>query len=222
MKPSVSVPVLVGVRELAFLAGGPERVVDTTIVGLRVRELLLVARDGRLTATARTGEGPIEDTILALVPAESGADLTEVRLAAARDPAILAVRDGLVAAGLMRRVPRPFARRAATVTPAGVRCLGAARREWGRADWAAEGPPDVIGAAALFGRRALHDADTGAAFRVSDLRIRRLREGKRRKRPAHEGGRNSYDPSSGYNPTLGKSYNAGSYQDMSGSCAGSY
>ncbi|OPC83562.1 hypothetical protein B4N89_23810 [Embleya scabrispora] len=124
MKPCASVPVSVGVHELAFLAGGPGRVVDTTIVGPRVREVLCVARDGRLTAPARTGEGPIEDTILALVPAGSGADLTEVRLAAAVDPAILAVRDRLVAAGLMRRAPRPFGRRAAMVTPAGERCLG--------------------------------------------------------------------------------------------------
>ncbi|WP_439674541.1 TIGR04222 domain-containing membrane protein [Embleya sp. MST-111070] len=221
MKTSGSAPVSAGIHELAFLAGGPGRVVDTTIVGLRVRGLLLVAREGRLTATARVGEGPIEDTILDLVPAESGADLTEVRLAAAGAPAILAMRDELVAAGLLRRASRPFGRRAATVTPAGVRCLGAARREWGRADWAAEGPPDVVGGAALFGRRGLHDAETGAAFRLSDTRIRRLREGKRRKRPADEGGREMYDPSSGYSSTF-RNYNIGSFPDTSGSCAGSY
>ncbi|MGW9209559.1 hypothetical protein ACWGR4_21525 [Embleya sp. NPDC055664] len=57
MKTSGSTPISVGVHELAFPAGGPGRVVDTTIVGLRVRELLLVARDGRGTAGRGRGSG---------------------------------------------------------------------------------------------------------------------------------------------------------------------
>ncbi|OPC83563.1 hypothetical protein B4N89_23815 [Embleya scabrispora] len=80
----------------------------------------------------------------------------------------------------------------------------------------------MIGGAALFGRRGLYDAEMGAAFRASDVRIRRLREGKRRKRPADGGGREMFDPSSGYNPTFGHNHNIGSHSDASGGCAGSY
>ncbi|MFE2867328.1 TIGR04222 domain-containing membrane protein [Embleya sp. NPDC059259] len=255
--------------ELAFLAGGPRRVVDTAIVRLHARGDLLVSRDGRLTATAPAGGVAIEDTVLTAAGVEGGADLTELRLAAVRNPAIEASAGRLVAAGLARRRPTPFTRRALTagwvvpvvlvwcaalfelgtaivvgvpvtsvagvavfalcaegpgpVTEAGLRCLGRARKEWGRLDWDRAGPPDAIGAAALFARRGLHDSALTGVFRISDARIRRLRgDGPRRRGPV-VGARLDHDPSSGYNPRLGRSFSTGGYgadSSCGASCAG--
>ncbi|MFF7248292.1 TIGR04222 domain-containing membrane protein [Embleya sp. NPDC008237] len=253
--------------ELAFLAGGPRQVVDTAIVRLHARDDLRVSRDGRLTTTASTGTGAIEDAVLAAARTEGGADLTEIRIAAARDPAIRTLADRLVAAGLARRRPTPLARRALTAgwvvlvalvwcaalfelgiaivvgvpvtsaagvavfalsaeapapaTPAGLRCLGRARREWGRRDWDREGPPDAIGGAALFARRGLHDSGLTGVFRGSDARIRRLRGHTRRRRLSDGGGRRDFDPSSGYKPRLGRSHMTGTHDDTGSGCGSS-
>ncbi|WP_406295327.1 TIGR04222 domain-containing membrane protein [Embleya sp. NBC_00888] len=97
-----------GSYELAFLAGGSRRVVDTAIVRLHAGDALLVSRDGRLTATAPAGVGAIEDAVVDL--AEGGADLTDVRFAALVDPAVEALEGRLVAAGLARRIATPLTR----------------------------------------------------------------------------------------------------------------
>lgn len=97
-----------GPYELAFLAGGSRRVVDTAIVRLHASDLLLVSRDGLLTATAPAGLVAIEDAVVDL--AEGGADLTDVRFAALVDPAIEDLEGRLVAAGLARRIATPLTR----------------------------------------------------------------------------------------------------------------
>ncbi|MBE3011515.1 TIGR04222 domain-containing membrane protein [Microbispora sp. NEAU-D428] len=90
--------------ELAFLAGGPPRVVNTALASLAVREYVRVARGGRVTAVAdapATSADPVEQAMLDLATRPGGASAAEVRRRAGDGSAVAALKERLIAQGYL-------------------------------------------------------------------------------------------------------------------------
>ncbi|OPG11633.1 TIGR04222 domain-containing membrane protein [Microbispora sp. GKU 823] len=88
--------------ELAFLAGGPARAVNTALASLAVREQVRVARGGRVTAIAdapTTSADPVEQAVLDLVTRPGGASAAEIRRRAGDGSAVAELRRRLIAQG---------------------------------------------------------------------------------------------------------------------------
>jgi uncharacterized protein (TIGR04222 family) len=90
------------VYQAAYLAGGPNRVVETAIAGLALRDQILVARRWRLTAVhGATPFGPVEAAVcheLTLTPtASQGRVLSRLR----RHPSVEAIADQVRSRGLL-------------------------------------------------------------------------------------------------------------------------
>ncbi|WP_157249416.1 TIGR04222 domain-containing membrane protein [Nonomuraea typhae] len=93
-----------GHYELAYLAGGPRRVVNTAIGLLAKSGELRVSRGGALYAVSTVGGDPIEDAVLAAVAARpNGVSAAAVRNEVGNGPAVDSLRHELAALGLVLR-----------------------------------------------------------------------------------------------------------------------
>ncbi|WP_216870729.1 TIGR04222 domain-containing membrane protein [Modestobacter excelsi] len=93
------------VYDVAQLAGGLPRVVDTAVVSLLQQGRLRVDDSGRLHATGSTPGRPVESAVLDLAGRRPRRSIASMRLRAQEDPRLTGVADRLVAAGLLRRNP---------------------------------------------------------------------------------------------------------------------
>ncbi|MFF0434531.1 TIGR04222 domain-containing membrane protein [Streptomyces sp. NPDC004327] len=106
------------VPEAAYLAGGPLRVVDLTLVGLHRSRLVLLAHTGWATAVdPAAGRDELERAVLGAIGPAGQSPIPAVRPLAADTACVRALGDGLVARGLA--LPEPARRTSA----AGVRAL---------------------------------------------------------------------------------------------------
>ena len=113
------------VYDIAYLAGGQGRVVDTALVALVESGRIRVHPPGGLTVVEPTRRHPVEGAVLDAVGTRGHRSVDVVRWRLADDDRILAVGRRLVTAGLVRRwsvVPRR-AERPAVLTAAGRRLL---------------------------------------------------------------------------------------------------
>jgi hypothetical protein len=92
------------VYDVAQLAGGLARLVDTAVVELVERGRLTVESTGRLKAVGRSVH-PVEAAVLELVGLRARRTIASVRLRAEEDPRLTGVAERLVAEGLLRRNP---------------------------------------------------------------------------------------------------------------------
>ncbi|WP_330174804.1 TIGR04222 domain-containing membrane protein [Streptomyces sp. NBC_01498] len=120
--------------EVAYLAGGPQRVCDTALFALRDRGAVTVA--GPRVRPAEEGDGlvehPVEEAVLAACP--WGRSLAGVAASVRGGPEVAEIRRTLVALGLLtlaRRRP----------TRAGVRRLEEAKRAGTFPAYVIDGPP---------------------------------------------------------------------------------
>jgi uncharacterized membrane protein YgcG len=102
--PRTSTLVTCDVYDVAQLAGGLPRVVDTAVVALLERGRLTVDSAGRLQAVG-TAVHPVEVAVLDLAGPRPRRSVATVRVRAQQDPRLTAVAERLVAAGLLRRNP---------------------------------------------------------------------------------------------------------------------
>lgn len=90
-----------GAAELAFLAGGPRRVVETAIARLVETGQIHVARNGVLTAASTaSSEDPVQAAVL-LTVCQSPSSVTSVVRTVEKDPAVATIGDRLVAQRLL-------------------------------------------------------------------------------------------------------------------------
>ncbi|MEU9111607.1 TIGR04222 domain-containing membrane protein [Streptomyces sp. NPDC048483] len=90
------------VREIAFLAGGPGRVVDSTIAQMHEDGRLAVGGPGVVTVRQAVAHHAVETAVLDAVAQTPGGALPAVRAAAMRSPAVQGIGNRLAARGLMR------------------------------------------------------------------------------------------------------------------------
>ncbi|MGW4894546.1 TIGR04222 domain-containing membrane protein [Kitasatospora sp. NPDC004240] len=116
--------------EVAFLAGGPARVVDTVLVGMEQEGRVVISRAGLVTVTGTDSEHPVEREVIAATGASRSRDLAGLRAAVAGGTAVQGIGDRLEAEGmLISRTLRERHRRArllvivAPVVPAAVLAL---------------------------------------------------------------------------------------------------
>jgi len=151
---STSPRTTLGGYDVAQLAGGLPRVVDTAVVSLLAARRLHADADGRLHATG-TAVHPVEAAVLELVGPRPRGGVLSLRIRAQDEPRLTAVAAGLVAAGLLRNNPLAgLSSRwpAHLLTPAGRRAL----EQWRAAPTAAG---DVV------------DVALGGAKRMADQRL---------------------------------------------------
>ena len=144
-------PVLVtrDVYDVAQLAGGLSRVVDTAVVALLERGRLTVDGAGRLQAVG-TAVHPVEAAVLDLAGPRPRRSITSLHGRAQEEPRLTAVADRLVAAGLLRRNP------VAGLSSSWPAHLRTAAGRAVLAEWRAA-PPVPNGAVALDGPSAMAD-----------------------------------------------------------------
>ncbi|GAA4597558.1 hypothetical protein GCM10023194_72710 [Planotetraspora phitsanulokensis] len=89
--------------ELAYLAGGPRRVINTAIALLVERELVRVARGGRVTVVAGTAPpaNGVERAVLDLAAVPGGRSASEIRHEVAGGAAMTDIKLRLIARGLL-------------------------------------------------------------------------------------------------------------------------
>ena len=113
------------VYDIAYLAGGQERVVDTALIAMVEAGRIQVQAPGRLTVVEPARRHPVEAAVLDAVGTRGHRSVDVVRWRLADDDRVLAIGRRLTAAGLVRRwgvVPRRTERPAA-LTAAGRRVL---------------------------------------------------------------------------------------------------
>jgi hypothetical protein len=96
--------------EIAFLAGGPERVVDTAVVALVEAGRITVFSPGQLAVADPARRNPVEGAVLDAIGTRGHRSLDLVVWRLAGDDSIADIRRRLTADGLLRR--RPPLRRA--------------------------------------------------------------------------------------------------------------
>jgi hypothetical protein len=149
------------VYDVAHLAGGLPRVVDTAVVSLLERGRLRVDDSGRLHAVGSTPGRPVESAVLDLAGQRPRRSIASMRLRAQEDPRLTGVADRLVAAGLLRRNPLAGL---SSSWPAHLR-TAAGRRvldEWRAAPPAGSSTDVALGGAERMADRALYEAVFGA------------------------------------------------------------
>jgi hypothetical protein len=93
------------VYDIAYLAGGPERVVDTALVALVEAGRIRAQPPGRLAVADLTRRHPVEAAVLDAVGTRGHRSVDVVRWRLADDDRVLAIGRRLVAAGLLSRRP---------------------------------------------------------------------------------------------------------------------
>ncbi|WP_327326670.1 TIGR04222 domain-containing membrane protein [Streptomyces sp. NBC_01210] len=86
--------------EAAFLAGGPHRVTDLTLVSMHRRRRLLLAHTGWATVVDPECEDDLERSVIGAIGPAGQARTAAVRAAASAADAVRALADRLVSAGL--------------------------------------------------------------------------------------------------------------------------
>ncbi|MFD5142013.1 TIGR04222 domain-containing membrane protein [Streptomyces sp. NPDC058401] len=86
--------------EAAYLAGGPERVAELTLLSMQRQRRLLLAYTGWATVVDPVGRDPHERSVLGAFGPDGQEQVTSVRAVAARDPAVRDLADRLGEAGL--------------------------------------------------------------------------------------------------------------------------
>lgn len=115
-------------HEVAFLNGGPGRVVDTALTAMQADGRIAVGGPGIVAVQRAEAHDPVERAVLQEhATAPSGA-LHTLREAVMRHPAVQEVGDGLAARGLLAAPPR-----------AGRGAAGASSRGWS-AYWPSRSP----------------------------------------------------------------------------------
>lgn len=89
--------------EAAYLAGGPRRVADLTLLSMQRQRRLLLAHTGWATVVDPVGRDPHERSVLGAFGPDGQEQVVSVRTAAERDPAVRALADRLGDAGLALR-----------------------------------------------------------------------------------------------------------------------
>jgi hypothetical protein len=145
------------VYDIAFLAGGAARVVDTSIVVLVETGRVRVFAPGELAVVEPGRSHPVEAAVMDAVGTQGHRSVDTIRWRLAGDERLAGLGASLAAAGLLRR--RPFARRRSdgptwSTTKAGRQALLNAR-EHPPADRTLDGGSAL--AVALDGRRAMPD-----------------------------------------------------------------
>ncbi|MFF2862132.1 TIGR04222 domain-containing membrane protein [Streptomyces rubiginosohelvolus] len=87
--------------EVAFLNGGPARVVDTALTGLHADGRLAVGGPGIVAVQRAQANDPVERAVLRELAAAPNGALHVLREAVMRHPAVQEVGDGLAARGLL-------------------------------------------------------------------------------------------------------------------------
>ena len=149
-------PTSCGVLDVAQLAGGLPRVVDTAVVTLLESGRLQADASGRLSAVGRRTGRPVDDAVLDLAGSRPRRTVVPLRLLAPEDARLRAVAERLVAGGLLRR--NPFAVLSGSLpahqlTAAGRRVLA----EWRRAPGGRVAAGSSTVAVALDGPAAMAD-----------------------------------------------------------------
>ncbi|UOY01088.1 TIGR04222 domain-containing membrane protein [Blastococcus sp. PRF04-17] len=93
------------VYETAFLAGGPDRVVDTAVVVLVESGRVRVHSPGELASVDATRRHPVEAAVLDAVGTRGHRSVDTIRWRLSGDDRITCLAARLVAAGLLRRQP---------------------------------------------------------------------------------------------------------------------
>ncbi|MFC8915223.1 TIGR04222 domain-containing membrane protein [Streptomyces sp. NPDC057116] len=86
--------------EAAFLAGGPQRVTDLTLVSMHRRRRLWLAHTGWATVVDPDGADALERSVIGAIGPEGQSRIAAVRASASAAEAVRALADRLVAAGL--------------------------------------------------------------------------------------------------------------------------
>ncbi|MFJ9037870.1 TIGR04222 domain-containing membrane protein [Streptomyces sp. NPDC102406] len=86
--------------ETAFLAGGPARVADVTLVSMARSSRLLLAHTGWATVVDPVGDDDMERSVIGAIGPEGQAPIAPLRAATATGDAVRALAERLVAAGL--------------------------------------------------------------------------------------------------------------------------
>ncbi|MFE2289027.1 TIGR04222 domain-containing membrane protein [Streptomyces sp. NPDC059443] len=89
--------------EAAYLAGGPRRVADLTLLSMQRQRRLLLAHTGWATVLDPVGRDPHERSVLGAFGPDGQEQVVSVRTAAEQDPAVRALADRLGDAGLALR-----------------------------------------------------------------------------------------------------------------------
>jgi uncharacterized membrane protein YgcG len=113
------------VYDVAYLAGGPERVVDTALVALVEAGRIRVQPPGQLAVVVLDRRHPVEAAVLDAVGTRGHRSVDVIRWRLADDDRVLGIGRRLAGAGLVRRwtvVPRRSGR-PAVLTAAGRRTL---------------------------------------------------------------------------------------------------
>ncbi|MFJ3170950.1 TIGR04222 domain-containing membrane protein [Streptomyces roseus] len=93
-------PDALNLYEAAYLAGGPRRVAELTLLSMQRGRRLLLAHTGWATVVDPVARDPHERSVLGALGPDGQAPVVAVRVAAARDEAVRILADRLGAAGL--------------------------------------------------------------------------------------------------------------------------
>jgi uncharacterized membrane protein YgcG len=97
-----------GVYEVAYLAGGPDRVVDTAVVVLVESGRVRVHAPGELVVVEPGRSDPVEAAVMDAIGTQGHRSIDTIRWRMAGDERVAELGRSLAAAGLLHR--RPFAR----------------------------------------------------------------------------------------------------------------
>src|SRR4051812_33354686 len=114
---------LLDVYEAAFLAGGPDRGVETALVALVETGRVRVQRAGQLSVVDDRSRHPVEDAVLAAIGPQGYRQFEVVRWMAGKDERLTALAQGLRRDGLVSGIVLPWWRRRVVRTAAGRRTL---------------------------------------------------------------------------------------------------
>jgi hypothetical protein len=143
--------------DVAYLAGGPDRVVDTALVALVESGRVRVHAPGELAVVEPGRSNPVEAAVMDAVGTQGHRTADTIRWRLADDERLLELGRSLAAAGLLRRRRMPRTKpagRAWSVTRSGRQALLSARQS-PPADRVLDGGSAI--AVALDGRRAMPD-----------------------------------------------------------------
>jgi hypothetical protein len=120
----MTAPVL-DLYEIAFLAGGPDRVVDTAVVALVETGRVRIPSPGQLAVADPARRHPVEGAVLDAIGTQGHRSIDMIVWRLAGDDRVREIGRRLTAAGLLRRTPAWLGRdgRRSVPTAAGKRAL---------------------------------------------------------------------------------------------------
>src|SRR3954469_20813729 len=114
---------LLDVYEAAYLAGGPDRVVETALVSLVETGRVRVQRAGQLNVVDDRSRHPVEDAVLAAIGPHGYRQFEVVRWMAGKDERLTALAQRMRQDGLVSGIVLPWWLRQVVLTAAGRRTL---------------------------------------------------------------------------------------------------